>query len=254
MIFIKNIFKINLIDTDIFKGAVEMHCHLLPAVDDGIQELEKSVKTMNWLQQIGFEHIFLTPHIMNDWPKNNYNSLNKIFESFKSHVPKGMGIGLAAEYMLDPQFDDRVNEPILSFNNQHVLVETSYFAASPMMREQLYQLRLKEHIPILAHPERYTYLSASHLLNMHKEGILFQLNLMSLCGAYGPEAKEKAEFLLKNNAYNFVGTDTHSYHWLRNCMEKLKLSKKNVDKIRALFDNNRETLVESVEKKVIPAF
>lgn len=238
MNFIKNLFKQEIASTDLLKGAVEVHCHLLPGVDDGVQVADESVQTLTWMRDAGYKKVFMTPHVMTDWGKNNYTSLTEQFEKFKSLAPTGIEVALAAEYMMDIHFDDRMDEPFLSYNGKHILMETSYQAASPFMERQVYDVQMKGMIPIFAHPERYEYLKTSDYEEIKKSGLLFQLNLMSLCGAYGSRAEEKAKFLLKKGMYNFVGTDTHRFNWLKNCMERLRLSKDEVKNLQYLFDAN----------------
>lgn len=244
MNFIKNLFKQRVLETDLLQGAVEVHCHLLPGVDDGVQELDQSVEILKWMSNVGFEHICLTPHIMTDWPKNNYNFLNEKLKAFKAHVPSGMSVSLAAEYMLDSDFEARMQEPVLTYDGKHLLVETSYMAATPNMKQLLYNLQVKGFIPIFAHPERYVYLNTRELMSLKEDGLLFQLNLMSLCGAYGSIAQKKAEFLLKQGAYDFVGTDTHSFNWLKNGFDRLKLNSSTIDTIRLLYKANRALMLK----------
>lgn len=239
MLFFKNLFKQDIFSTGLLKGAVEIHSHILPGVDDGFQESGKSVYALKWMMKQGYRKVFFTPHIMTDWGSNNYHSLTTEFNEFTKKAPQGLELGLAAEYMLDADFEKRINEPMLSFDGKHVLVETSYMAPSPIMAEQLFQLRMKGNVPIFAHPERYVYLKPSDYRSLKSDGLLFQLNLMSLCGAYGFTAEQKARFLLKEGLYDFVGSDVHRFTWLKNGMEALRLSKGDVAALTPLFEASK---------------
>ena len=245
MAFWTKLFETKLKDTDLLEGATELHCHILAGVDDGIQTDADAQRAMEIYQAWGFKRIVCTPHIMTDWGKNNHASLRERFASFKELAPAGLELKLAAEYMLDDQFLARLEEPMLSINETHVLVETSYMAPSPIMDNQLYELKVKGFTPILAHPERYVYMREQDYKYWKSEGLLFQLNLLSLIGAYGSTAKKKAEWLLKSGYYDFVGTDTHRPKWLerglanfaiKNSLFKLlpPLVKNTID----LVDNN----------------
>lgn len=242
MNFIKNLFKQEILETDLLKDAVEIHCHLLPGVDDGVQVMDESIETLTWMHNAGYKKVFFTPHIMTDWSKNNAESLTNHFEQFKANVPTGLEVGLAAEYMMDADFEGHMDTPFLSYDGKHMLMETSYQAASPFMEKHVYDVQMKGMIPIFAHPERYEYLKKGDYAEIKSSGLLFQLNLMSLCGAYGPRAEERAKFLLKNGMYNFVGTDTHRFVWLKNCMEKLRLSKDEIKSLKVLFETNKSLL------------
>lgn len=246
MQFFKKLFKKNILDTDLLKGAVEVHCHLLPGVDDGLKELKKSLAIVKWMEQVGYRHICLTPHIMTEWPKNGADFLQGEFKRFeeavRTELKSDIGLSLAAEYMLDANFEDRLEEQVLSYDGVHILVETSYFAPSPQMELQLYTAKVKGMIPLFAHPERCLYMDIPQLMELKERGQFFQLNLMSLCGAYGPDPKKKAEQLFKRGAYDFVGCDTHSFSWLKNGMKKLNFSTSQLNELKRLFDNNKGLL------------
>ena len=98
--------------------------------------------------------------------------------------------------------------PIGSKGN-HLLVETSYYNPPMRLRETLRQIKSLGYHPLLAHPERYMYMDNNEYIELHNEGVKFQLNLPSICGAYGSTVKKRALWLLKNNLYDAIGSDTH---------------------------------------------
>ena len=71
-------------------------------------------------------------------------------------------------------------------------------------------IKRKGYEPLLAHPERYQYMDKKDYKRWKEQGVLMQLNVPSLVGAYGPDVQYKAEWLLKNGMYDFCGSDTHS--------------------------------------------
>jgi tyrosine-protein phosphatase YwqE len=73
----------------------------------------------------------------------------------------------------------------------------------------LQRIKAKGFFPVLAHPERYTYMGKSEYQELKNLGVKFQLNLLSLVGAYGTHAQKKAEELLKGSMYNMSGSDVH---------------------------------------------
>lgn len=85
----------------------------------------------------------------------------------------------------------------------------------------LLRIKAKGYIPVLAHPERYTYMNEKDYWRLKGMNVRFQLNLLSLIGAYGPEVRGKAEWLLKNGYYQLCGTDIHSLTlWKESVMKK----------------------------------
>ena len=74
----------------------------------------------------------------------------------------------------------------------------------------LKRIKQKGYYPVLAHPERYVYMGKERYMALKNNEIRFQLNLSSLAGAYGSEAKDKARWLLKKSYYDLAGSDLHS--------------------------------------------
>lgn len=102
-----------------------------------------------------------------------------------------------------------------------MLVETSYFNPPMGLNNILLRIKAKGYIPVLAHPERYTYMNEKDYWRLKGMNVRFQLNLLSLIGAYGPEVRGKAEWLLKNGYYQLCGTDIHSLTlWKESVMKK----------------------------------
>ena len=125
---------------------------------------------------------------------------------------------LAAEYMICPVLTERIrNNDLLTIGEKgmHVLVETSYFDAPLHMDQTLDLLRSSGYIPIMAHPERSEYMTTKMMEDMRSRGIKFQLDLFSICGAYSPTSRMRAEKYLKAGYYDLVGTDTHSNRFLQ---------------------------------------
>ena len=87
--------------------------------------------------------------------------------------------------------------------------------------------------PILAHPERYQYMDVKDYKRWKNMGVMLQLNVPSVVGAYGPDVQRKAEWLLKENMYDFCGTDTHSVEQVGLLLNSL-ISKKTVKRIQAI--------------------
>ena len=87
----------------IFEGACDVHCHILPGVDDGFPTVEKSLHALKKLEEHGIKKMVLTPHFMKDYPDNDRASITTKFEAFKAEAANACGIELrlAAEYMMD---------------------------------------------------------------------------------------------------------------------------------------------------------
>jgi tyrosine-protein phosphatase YwqE len=196
--------------------AVDMHSHVLPGLDDGADSLEQSLEMVARFMHLGYRKLIMTPHIMGDFYKNTPGNIRQKLALLQAAVQeKGWQISLecAAEYYLDEWFLGKVTapEPLLTFGDQYVLFETSYINEPLNFREAVFTLKSAGYKPVLAHPERYTYLYGrfEDLLRIRESGVLFQLNLNSLTGYYSDTARRVAEKLVDQKLVDFVGSDAH---------------------------------------------
>lgn len=209
--------KYTLLESDFFEGWTDRHSHILPGVDDGIHSMEDSLAVLNYYEQIGVDDVWLTPHIMEDCPNEPYE-LKERFEELCEAYAKTEGgskikLHLAAENMIDSLFVKRLEfGNFLTYGDKgdELLVETSYAQAPYRFKLILQDIRKAGLTPVLAHPERYRYMEYDDYFTLHEQGVKFQLNITSLSGAYGPEAKERAEYLLEEGLYTYQGSDLHS--------------------------------------------
>ena len=215
--------KKSLKDSGLFEGFTDWHSHILPGVDDGIKTIEDSLSVLEEYERLGFKKVWLTPHIMEDYP-NQTEDLKKRFDELKNVWQGTVEIELAAENMLDNLFEERlINDDFLPIGDEKdtLLVETSYYTPPFAMDEMLEGARKKGYNIILAHPERYRYMTEKDYKKLKDEGILFQMNLFSVIGGYGEDARKKAELLLSKGWINFMGSDIHRLeHFLNNIESK----------------------------------
>lgn len=229
---------------DFFRGACDMHCHLLPGVDDGFPNLETSLQALIKLEERGIKKMILTPHFMKDYPKNNRTSITTDFEVFKAVASKDCNIELylGAEYMLDACFMDHLKAGFLTLDKsgKYVLCETSYLMYEHGISQMLYDAMCEDFQPVIAHPERYEYAVRDNYFRWKDKNYKFQLNLLSLVGVYGRPALVKSHYLLKQGMYDFVGSDMHGLDNFKHFLPRLRLSKKNIDRLGILLENNKK--------------
>ena len=201
----------SLAESGLFEGFTDWHSHILPAVDDGVRSVEEALEILPGYAALGMKTVWLTPHIMEDMP-NTPESLKRKFEELRTAYSGRIELHLAAEHMLDNLFDERLDGndllPIGRRGN-HLLVETSYFNPPLDLEGTLCRIRSRGYYPLLAHPERYVYMSRKDYRRLHEAGVRFQLDLFTLAGMYGKRAMECAGWLLEQGFYNAAGTDIH---------------------------------------------
>lgn len=203
--------KKSLLDSGVFQGFTDWHSHILPGVDDGIGTMEDAIAVLEEYERLGFKKVWLTPHIMEDFP-NETERLKEKFEELKNNWKGSVELALASENMLDTLFEERLqNNDFLPIgdDSNYLLVETSYYTPPYAMDEMLDKARAKGYNLILAHPERYRYMEEKDYKKYKEMGLLFQMNILSLTGAYGDTTKKKAEWLLSKDMIDMFGTDVH---------------------------------------------
>ena len=219
-----------------FQGFTEMHCHLLPGVDDGVKTMEETLDLLKRYEALGIRKVWLTPHIMEDVP-NETDFLRRRFDELKVEYKGQIELRLAAENMIDNLFQRRLESndflPIGDHQN-HLLVETSFYNPPMGLLEILEKTKARGYYPLLAHPERYLYMEEKDYRELKKRGIKFQVNLGSLVGIYGPEVRNRAEWLLKQNLYDFAGTDTHRMQMLSSIVEPEAVKTSVISKLMSL--------------------
>lgn len=228
----------------IFEGATDVHCHLLPGVDDGFSTVEKSLLALKKLEEHGVKKMVLTPHFMKDYPDNDRATITAKFEAYKAEAAKvcGIELHLAAEYMLDARFLEHFKQGFLTLDKDgtHVLCETSYLMYEHGISEMLYEIMCAEYQPVIAHPERYEYANKELYFKWIDKRFKFQLNILSLAGAYGGAAVAKSHYLLKEGLYNYVGSDMHRLSNYERFLPEIRLSNKNIERLEQLIENNKK--------------
>lgn len=181
---------------DMLKGLIDMHCHILPNIDDGAKGNAMALEMLKQYTELGYTGLIATPHIMDGFYDNTATQIietsNKFQLSARENGYEDFSISTAAEYMMDGGFDKLlVRKEFLPIVGTQVLVEMSFLQPSLKVYEHIFQLQQKGFEPILAHPERYTYLSnISKILDLKKKGCYLQMNLLSLGDHYGSHVKK----------------------------------------------------------------
>ena len=219
----------------IFQGATDRHSHILPGVDDGVKTLEESLEVLAYGESLGIKHWWCTPHIMEDCA-NTTAQLKERFASLCQAYKGSIKLHLAAEYMLDTVFDQRLKErDLLTMEDETLLVEASVIAEPYDLSGMLKDILSAGYRPLLAHPERYRYLTEKDFEKLHDMGVQFQLNLGSVTGYYGPVAEKKAKWILKKGWYTTAGSDCHRLSSLKKQYSIPAVNKKVLEQIEPLL-------------------
>jgi tyrosine-protein phosphatase YwqE len=194
----------------------DMHSHLIPGIDDGAPDLETSLQLIRGMSELGYTKLVTTPHIMWDMYKNTRDDILYRLDEVRAAVKEeGLDVDLqaGAEYFLDDHVSGLIQkkEPLLTISANMVLVEFS-MALPPMgLKDILFEMQMNDYVPVIAHPERYIYLEGQKEFydELRDIGCLFQLNILSLSTYYGKAVHNLAQYLIKKEYYELLGTDLH---------------------------------------------
>lgn len=195
----------------------DIHSHLLPGLDDGVKTLEESAQLIRQFINLGYKKIITTPHVMNDFYRNDSDSITAQLSLLKNYLTQQnvtIEIEAAAEYYLDEELIRKVshNEKLLTFGAKYLLFETNFLTEPFQLKEFIFSSTTQGYRLVLAHPERYQYLigDMAKVEDLRNRGVLFQLNIPSLVGAYSKPIQKFAYQLIDKGWVDFLGSDCHN--------------------------------------------
>lgn len=196
------------------RGFVDLHCHLLPEVDDGAKNLEESLAMARVLAAAGFTDVAPSPHA---WPELIDAGQCALVRMKLQATLEKEGIALAlhpnAENKLDDFFFTRLaqGEPRPLGAGKYVLVEAPFDAPLPSLIDLIFRIKLKGLTPVMAHPERCFEFQENpkRAAEVVEHGALLQMELGAPLGRYGPKARKLAERFLGDGLYAIAASDLH---------------------------------------------
>lgn len=228
---------------DYLHGLVDIHNHILPGIDDGAKSVDDSINLINGFAELGVKSFICTPHIMHNHYDNTPTTIKKSFQQLEAELEKkginDVSLDTAAEHMIDDNFESILrNQQVMPLHKEYLLVEMSFLQPSFNFEMAIDEVARQQYFPILAHPERYMYFHQKYgkYPSMKSNGIMFQLNLLSLASeSYGTNITKMAEKLLGDGLIDFVGTDVHNARQL-GLLKEIKLSNKVLNQLLPVIE------------------
>jgi protein-tyrosine phosphatase len=197
-------------------GFVDLHCHYLPSVDDGVRTLDEGLSLLQGLRSIGYETVVATPHIRTAMFDNRRPELERAFRelvAIAEGLPGLPTLGLSAEHYCDDVFWQLFSrgEALPYPGGKAALVELHYEIWPVRLEERFFEMQVRGVRPVLAHPERYAALfrTTDPLDPMLEVGTVALLDVMSLVGRYGRASQRAAERMLEEGVYYAACSDAH---------------------------------------------
>lgn len=195
---------------------IDFHTHILPNIDDGSKSIEETFNLIEEAEKVGFEGIILTSHYIENYYETDEPErevwLNAIIENLKVKGIK-TDLYLANEIYLSENIMSLLEEGKASTinNSCYVLFEMPLNNEPLNLYNVIYSLQENKLIPVLAHPERYSFVQKEPELiyDLIQKGCLMQANYGSILGQYGKKAQFIVRKFLQNNLIHFLGSDVH---------------------------------------------
>ncbi len=197
---------------------IDLHCHLIPGVDDGARTLEDALEMARALVDLGFTEIAPSPHNRPQYASWSRETTDRALASLKDALAQAAIPLVLHDNAENDLMNDRLVPSIgtaearlLGERGKYVLVEAPYGSPVPALRELLFRVKVKGVTPLIAHPERcLEFQRKGRAAEVVAAGALLQLDVGALTGRYGPEAKRWARTLLDDGLYAVGATDLHA--------------------------------------------
>lgn len=197
---------------------VDLHTHLMPAVDDGAQDAGAATRAAGNLAEAGVAVAAATPHVDADTlageraREARLEELDRGWEELRRAAGEGLEVVRGAEVRLDAPSPDLSDPRLRLGGGEAVLVEFVALRLPPHGERQLEELSEDGWLPVLAHPERYRGIASrpGAAEGWREAGAALQVNCGSLAGQYGRRAREAAWHLLEEGTADLLATDWHA--------------------------------------------
>lgn len=212
---------------------IDFHTHIIPNIDDGARNIDETISLIKEAKEAGFNEIILTSHYIENYYETNVPERNMWVQAITENLKnKGIKIKiyLANEiYLSDNMMQLLIDGKASTINDTcYVLFEMPLNVEPMNLYNVIYTLQENKIIPVLAHPERYTFVQKDPELiyDLIQQGVLMQANYASILGYYGKNAQFMVKKFFENNMIHFLGSDVHRpntiYKMIPEAMEKIE--------------------------------
>ena len=193
---------------------VDIHCHILPGVDDGAPDMETSRAMIRDAYEQGVRYIIATPHYRPEMFEPSMKKVIRVYHELRDYAEEvGIGLRLGCEYYRNEQMIRHLDKKLrpTMLGSRYVLTEFSTNDSFVTVRNYIYELITKGYRPIVAHVERYFCCQEpERIQKLKKLGAQIQINADSVLGYEGHTIKKFCAGLMKDPLVDFIGTDAHN--------------------------------------------
>ena len=231
---------------------IDFHSHVLPNVDDGSKSVEETFKLLEEAKEAGFDGVISTSHYMEEYYEVNVAErkvwINALSENlYKKNIDLKLYLGNEI-YISKNIIDFLETGKATSINNSNYVLFEFPLNSKPMdMYDIIYDMLEYKLVPVLAHPERYSFVQKEPNLvyDLIQKGVLMQSNYGSILGMYGEKAQIIVRKLLENNMVHFLGSDVHRANSIYSKIQS------SLGEIEAIVGEEKLKEISSVNPKLV---
>jgi protein-tyrosine phosphatase len=238
---------------------IDVHCHILPGLDDGPENIETSLAMAESAISDGITHVVATPHSSNQY-FFDYARVQTLREELQEKIGDKLILATGCDFHLNPENLDALREDAPRFcinQRDYLLVEFNEYSIPPAMDQTLHEIQLLGLRPVITHPERNAILrlQTERLAKWVRLGCFIQVTAGSITGVFGPGAQKDSLRWVANGLVHIVASDAHN---TRGRPLKLQPAFDVVceqfgeDKARALFVDNPMAAFEGRDLPHVP--
>lgn len=197
---------------------IDLHCHILPGIDDGAKNIEDSLDMARKAVSEGITHILATPHYKNGHWDNEKKDILILVDELQQELDARdipLTIFPGQEVRINGELFEELGEDKIQFideSNQYVLIEFPTPAIPAYTESLFFELQKMSITPIIVHPERNREVlkDPNVLLPFIEKGVLAQLTAASYTGGFGKSIQKLSKQLIEANLVHFIASDAHN--------------------------------------------
>ena len=244
---------------------IDFHTHIIPNIDDGSRSIDETFNLIQEAKEAGFKGIILTSHYIEKYYETDIPERDVWVKAISENLrTKGIDTNLYLGneiYMSDNMMNLLIEGKASTINNSSYVLFEMPLNAEPMnLYDVIYSLQENKLIPVLAHPERYSFIQKEPeiVYDLIQKGVLMQANYGSILGQYGEKAQIIVKKFFECNMIHFLGTDVHRQNTvykrvplaleeIRNIIDDDKLQELTTENPKLALENKRIEIEEPNE-------
>lgn len=207
-----------MLTSDLWFVMIDLHCHILPGLDDGARDLEESLAMAAMAVKDGVKTIVATPHTLDGLYMTSRSAVERAVEAFTLALAASrieLRILPGADTHLAPGMVQKVKAgEAMTVNDtgKYLLLELPPQTIPAQIRDEIFALKLNGITPIITHPERHPAVQRDlkTLKDLISMGALCQVTAMSIAGEFGPHVEASARAMLEQRLVHVIASDAHS--------------------------------------------